>query len=337
MKKTLAALCFILSITGELLVAQNSLADLPKKAIEQSQITLPGSRPFHLLARVFEQTNPDNQGFNAQIEEFWVSPDKWRRTIKSAEFSEVLVVNGSQQREELTGDYYPNWLRTIVNAISDPGGPINGIDLTKSSDNPVIGGTKVCRRFSMRVGAPPASNRVFLSVCFQNGLLDSVGKPGYSADYSDYKKFGEKKVARKIDEWMEPGTTIEAKIEDLTELSKIDDAVFQINKPNDPLQTVTVSEEVLRAMMTVSPTMQWSSVRDGKTSGVLSIYVCIDRSGHVRETYALNSDHPVMSDDARQQIMKWQFKPAGVNGTPVQVEGILTFAYETKLDPQNGK
>lgn len=189
----------------------------------------------------------------------------------------------------------------------------------------------------MRVGIPPVSNRVFLSACFQNGLLDSISKPGYSADYSDYQKFGEKKVARKIDEWMEPGTTVEAKIEDLTELSKIDEAMFQIDKTIDPLQTVTASEEMLRAMATVSPTMQWSAIRDGKTSGVLSIYVCIDRSGHIRETYALNSDHPVMGDDARQQLTKWQFKPATFKGIPVQVEGILTFAYETKLDPQNGK
>lgn len=125
MKKTIAVLCFMLSMRGELLVGDSSLADLPKKAIEQSQITLPGSRPFHLRARVFEQTNPDNKGFNADIEEFWVAPDKWRRTIKSAGFSETLVVNGSQEREELTGDYYPSWLRTIVNAISDPGAPIS--------------------------------------------------------------------------------------------------------------------------------------------------------------------------------------------------------------------
>jgi hypothetical protein len=337
MRNTLAVLCFILSIAGELLAANNSLADLPKKAIDQSQITLPGSRPFHLRANVVEMTNPDNKGFEAEIEEFWVAPDKWRRIVKSADFSETLVVNGEKTREEISGEYYPNWLRTIVNAIFDPGAQIAGIDLTRSSDNPVIGGTKTCRRFSSPVGISPVTNRVFHSFCFDNGLLESVLRPGYRAEYLDYKKFADKKVARRVQEWLEQGTTLQAKIEELNELSPVSDDMFGVVQPTDILETVAITEQAVRGLVTASPAMQWSSVRGGKTTGVLSVYVCIDRAGHVREAYALNSDHPVMSDDAQRQLLKWHFKPAKLKGMPVQVEGILTFAYETKLDPQNGK
>jgi hypothetical protein len=46
------------------------------------QLTLPGSRPFHLQATLVETTNPKSQ-YQAKIEEFWLSPTKWRRTIES--------------------------------------------------------------------------------------------------------------------------------------------------------------------------------------------------------------------------------------------------------------
>lgn len=47
--------------------ASDSLADLPKKAIERSQITAPGSHPFVLKAKVFEATNPENEEYKAEI------------------------------------------------------------------------------------------------------------------------------------------------------------------------------------------------------------------------------------------------------------------------------
>ncbi len=54
--------------------------------------------------------------------------------------------------------------------------------------------------------------------------------------------------------------------------------------------------------------------------------------GHVRETFPLNSDNAGLDDVARQQVQKWQFKPAVSKGVPVQVEGILTFAFNTKIE-----
>jgi hypothetical protein len=63
--------------------AADSLSDLPKKAMERSQITSPGSHPFVLKAQVLEITNPSNANYKAEIEEYWVAPDKWRRTVKT--------------------------------------------------------------------------------------------------------------------------------------------------------------------------------------------------------------------------------------------------------------
>jgi hypothetical protein len=312
----------------------DSVADLPGKAIEQSQITLPGSRPFILKARVLEETNPANTNYDAEIEEYWVAPDKWRRTVRTTGFSQTLVVNGEKTGEQLTGDYYPNWLRTIVAAIFEPGNALQGIDMSQSSDNPVMGGVKVCRRFTYMAGIAPVSNKVFYSFCFQGGLLESVVIPGYEVSYRTYKDFAGKRVAHAIREEVEPGTELLATITDLRELANIDEAQFAIQETSTPLQTVEMSEEVLRSLATTAPEIVWPTVRSGADKGTLSLYVCLDRSGHVREIYELNSSNAGLSDVARDQVMKWQFKSAVQQGVPVQVESMLTFAFQTAVaDP----
>lgn len=307
-------------------------ADLSKRAIERSQLTLSGSQPFHLKAETVEATNLENDRYKATIEEYWMSPGKWRRTVKTEDFSQTLIINGTDTREEMTGEYYPNWLQTMVTALFNPVVKLEGVDLTKSSDNPQPG--KLCRRFEFRAGFPPITNRVFSSYCFQDGKIASIDLPGFDAEYEDYKRFGSKEVARRIREYIEPGEELEAKITELTELTKADESLFTISQPNEPLQTVYISEETLRKLAADPLEVQWPPVRGGKTEGVLSVFVCLDREGHVRESYGLNSDHPEMTDAARSQLASVKFKPAVFHGAPAQVEGILTFAYTTKIgDP----
>ena len=311
-----------------------SLAELPKHAIEQSQLTLPGSQPFHLKAKVFESSDRENDSHNAEIEEHWVAPGKWRRTIKTADFSEVLIVNGATTAERITGDYYPNWLRTIVNGIFDPGARLQNVNMSASSDNPMIGGEQVCRRFMFLASNPPVTNKVFSTYCFQDDLIASIGVPGYEISYADYKKFGEKQVARKLGEYIESGTELRADIYVLEALQAPDDSLFKSDQPSiAPLRTILISEATLRGLAVSAPDMHWPTLTSGRNPGTLSIYVCIDRQGHVRETLPLNSDNPIMTAAAREQVLNWQFKPAINQGEPVQVESILTFAYDTKIVP----
>jgi len=64
---------------------------------------------------------------------------------------------------------------------------------------------------------------------------------------------------------------------------------------------------------------------------VLSLYVSIDRSGHVREAWPVASDNAELDAVAREQVMRWQYKPY-MNGGPSQIEAVLTFAFATKID-----
>lgn len=306
-------------------------SDLPKKAIERSQLTQPGSRPFVLKAKVVESTNLANVDYRAEIEETWSSPDKWRRTVKTNKFSQILVVNGTKTTEQLTGDYYPNWLRTIVSALFDPGLEAQGVDLSRSSDNPMIGGNKLCRRFTYMAGVAPVTNKVFSTFCFEGGLLDSISTGGYNAYYENYKNFAGKKVGHKIREYIESGTELEATIEELSEAKSIDESLFTVSETSVPLQTIRTNERTLRDLIVGSPEITWPTVRSGADKGTLSLYLCIDRAGRVREIYKLNSSNPGVSDAVRDQVIKWQFKPAVNRGQPVQVEGILTFAFQTAV------
>jgi len=314
------------------------VANLPTRAVQQSEITSPGSQPFHLIAEVFEATNLHNDRYRAKIEEWWVAPDKWRRIITSPEFSQTLIVNGSQIGEQLVGDYYPNWLRTMVNGIFNPGGPLRAVDMSQSTDNPLPGGAHFCRRFESHVGIPPVQNSIFSSYCFDGDLIESVGIPGYEIAYHDYSKFAGKLVARSLHEYIEPGTELGGKIDELTELKTPDNSLFNLQQTDSRLRTITVSEKALRASAISSPAMQWPPIQGGRATGDLSIYVCIDRTGRIRETYELNSHHPEMSEAAVNQLAEWRFKPMFIDGSAVQVESILTFAYETRIIPkgQNG-
>lgn len=330
-RRSLPVLISLLALTS-LSVAVDSLDELPKKAIEHSQITLPGSHPFVLKAKVLEVTNPSNASYQTEIEEYWVAPDKWRRTVKTPSFSETLIVNGKKTSEQLTGDYYPNWLRTIVAAIFDPGDALKGIDLSRSSDNPMSSGNKTCRRFTFMAGAHPVSNKVFSIFCFDDGLIDMAVKPGYEVIYKNYKTFAGKHVARTITEEIESGTVVEATIEDLVELKSPDDAIFAVAGDNAPVQTIRADEPTLRSLSLNTPEIVWPAHTGGKDTGTLSLYVCVDRTGHVREIYELNSSNPGLSDVAREQVMKWQFKPASSQRVSVQVEAILTFAFHVAPD-----
>jgi outer membrane biosynthesis protein TonB len=72
-------------------------------------------------------------------------------------------------------------------------------------------------------------------------------------------------------------------------------------------------------------------VREGKTEGVMSVYVSVDRSGQVREVWPLASNNPGLNEAAREQLLHWQYRPYN-NGGLSQMEAVLTFAFATRIE-----
>ncbi len=145
------------------------VSDLAEHALQQSQLTLPGSRLFHLQATLVETTNPKSQ-YQAKIEEFWLSPTKWRRAIESPGFSQTLIVDGDRVSEKNVGDYFPWWLNKFVIALFDP---IPMLDRLKQSNSemPELGAGA-----SMPTCSDLHTRTDRWVICFEggHGLLDSV-------------------------------------------------------------------------------------------------------------------------------------------------------------------
>ena len=316
------------------------LAEVAQHAVEQSKLTATGSAPFHLKATIVETTNPDST-YKGEIEEYWVSGGKWRRTVSSPGFSQTLIVNGDQISEQDKGDYFPWWLNDLVTAIFDPLPMLDSLSKVSASMQKPSGSehSNSCARLQTKVGTPPVENSAFLVFCFEgsHGLIESAITPGYDAEFKDYRDFKNKQVARRFVIDPEPGTTIEAKITELDELTSPDEGLFAVQQPTPPTERmgrISVSETTIRSLSAYTPDILWPSVRSGKTTGVLSMYISVDRSGHVREAWPLNSDNAGLEDPAREQVMKWQFKPAKMHDVPVQTETVLTLAFNTKIgDP----
>jgi len=313
--------------------SEDTLSDLARR----TSLTSSDSRPFHLQGKIVETTNPES-GYQGEIDEYWISPSKWRRSVQSPDFSQTVIQNGDKYVEENRGAYYPIWLRTLVDSVVDPArmlGTLRQSDLGRFGTTGKI--ATMCKRLEERVGASSAQNTVFSNFCFTDSpaILESALTPGHGVQFKDYKSFEGKMIARHLVSTPESGTTIEAKITKLTPLGDVDESLFNVPQSTPltgQIRTIQISGEKAQQMYADAPSIVWPTTRGGKISGVLSVYASADRTGQVREVWPLNSDNPNLDDSVREQVMKWKFKPAVNNGAPVQIETILTFPFQTKLE-----
>ena len=332
----LAGLCCAGAVQAPAQDKTLSLGDAAASAVKQSQLTLPGAPPFHLKASVTNEVNPASN-YKATVEESWLSAKHWRRTIESPGFSQTLVVDEDKISETDRGDYYPLWLRDLVTAIFDPL-PMaqqlqhfrGAVTLPGDSDT-----SYSCANFAVPGGVPPAQSNLAYAFCFRgkSGLLQNVLTPGYKAQFDDYQPFKGRMVARRIIADLAPDVKLQAQITSLEGTLPTSRELFTVDQPTPAAQQLSsqeVAEATARAIAVAAPPIAWPAVREGKISGVLSVYISVDKLGQVREVWPLQSDNPELNAAARQQLMQWRFQPYQ-NGVPMQMESVLTFAFQTKM------
>ena len=288
--------------------------------VEQATLIAPGSSPFYLQATITERGDPDER---VEVEMSWVAPDKWKRTIRSAEFSQMLIVNGDKIFEEDSDDYLPLAIQVLTTAIVDPRPIIAALrpgDIARTKAN----------------GASDESGKVcFGKMCFKggNGLAETVAAPGRSVTFADYRPFKNKRVARQLSYQIDPGDSYQAHVTILGEL-KSDETQFAVPEPTPKekqIRCVVLAEAELRALALQPTEIIWPQVLEGNnTSGETSYYLSVDRSGQVHEILPLSVSVERADDSARRQIMKWKFKPAVKDGVAVQAEAILNFHFDTR-------
>jgi hypothetical protein len=311
----------------------NGWFETAARALQNSQLTLPGSRPFHLTAEVIEVGEPDSD-HRAKIEEYWISPDKWRRTVESPAFSQSLVVNSGNTLEKDQGDYFPSWLNRAITALFDP---IPGLVM------PTVIRSDPFKNLDSRVGSvcpsveTPSDRWHF---CFEphRVLLTSAFdlSTGYGAEFKDFKEFAKKQVPRQVTFDPEPGTEIQTTITQSAELQSPDEQMFVIDQSTpavDRIKIVHVDEAAFRQLSSTSTDIDWPTVSGGLAKGGCAVYASADRTGHIREVWPGGCDNTGLQTPLREIVRKWQLRPATSNGVPVQVQARLTFAFETKVAP----
>jgi hypothetical protein len=314
-----------------------SIGQAADHAVQQSKLTLAGGTPFHLKAHI-ANAGAAKPEYSADVEEYWASPEKWRRTVQSAGFSQTLVVNGGKVSEKLTGDYYPFWLRDLVTALFDPLPMVDQLRAMRGQLEIPEDSAKSnsCLNMQFKVGVAPVQNSLTYAFCFggKGGLLQAVLTPGYKAQFADYQPFRKQMVARTIKAEFAPGLSFTAKVIELAELSSVDEKLFAIETTTpaaEQMKTSQVGEDSARLLALNAPPIVWPAVREGKTAGVMSLYISSDRSGQVREVWPLASNNAELNEAAREQLLHWQYKPYA-NGGPSQVEAVLTFAFTTRIE-----
>jgi len=319
-----------LLVLGLLLSAITGVGQsVPDAQVVQAWLTEPGSTPFYLQSVITERSDPNEQ---IDVEMSWLAPDKWKRTIKSEEFSQTLIVNGEKVFEEDSADYMPLPIQVLTTAMVDPRPMVAAVwpgDHINTKANGRAGENG-------RMCFDPAGK---MCVMTRNGLTEVLDAPGRSITLSDYRKFKNKRVARLLNFKIDQGDSYELHINTLGEL-KSDGSAFAIEEPTPKekqIRSVVVSDSELRSLALESTEIIWPQVlEDNNTSGETSYYVSVDRSGQVREILPLSVTVERADDSARRQIMKWRFKPVVKDGVPVQAEAIVNFHFDTRgYGPRN--
>jgi len=104
---------------------------------------------------------------------------------------------------------------------------------------------------------------------------------GYSAEFKDHKKFGDKNVARLIENDPEPGTHLQATIVSLAEFTQLDAKMFEvptITPENQRIGTIRVDEETVRKISLNGAEINWPTVGEGLTTGGCAVYISADRT-----------------------------------------------------------
>src|SRR5260370_42065913 len=82
------------------------VVEVLRELVKRSTLAEPGGEAFYLRANVRDKMHADWE-YNAEAEEYWASPTKWRRTIRSKRLSQTLIGNVDHSCQQKTGHYFP--------------------------------------------------------------------------------------------------------------------------------------------------------------------------------------------------------------------------------------
>jgi hypothetical protein len=308
-----------------------------RKAVERSTLNQPGTKPFHLKAMLAPSRDRD-RGSNrtGEVEIWWTSPTQWKREVRSPEFHQIAIVNGSQESQKNEGDYFPEWLREAAVALIEPVPSLDHVlEQVKDADvKKLMGSTHFSWIMMSTDGTVQSGMGAGIAVTDSTGLLFYGSGLGWSGLYHDYKSFHGRMVARTVSVG---SPEVTAKITTLEDLREVPSGFFDAGTnagDSQTLRTILVEETSLRKNLLPMEPVAWPALKDGPLEGTATTTITVDRTGKVRQIESIVTNNPGVKDAASAAITAMRFKPYLENGVPVQVVSRITLPFKTVRSEQ---
>jgi TonB family protein len=307
-----------------------------RKAIEKSTLDQPGTKPFHLKATVgpIRAQDADAAERTGSIEIWWESPSRWRREVRSPQFSQVEIVNEGKDWQKNEGDYFPEWLREAAVVLVRPVPDVEGLlDRLKGAEVRQLLGVTHYSWVTMGSDGKVSKGIGAAISIREDGLIQDGSGLGFSVFFEvpagskePFQDFHGRKVGRRI----ECGSVVDA-VTLLEDLKGTPAGFFEVPAAGGDaaLQTLVVAELAERENLIPGPAPTWPALEQGPLEGVMLAEVGIDRTGKVRNVPIVLSDNPGLNDVAKTQVEAMRFKPMLLNGQPVQVVTTITMPFKT--------
>lgn len=202
-----------------------NMAGRVKKAVKKITLDQPGTKPFHLKAELAPSFERDkDSGRTGQVEIWWQSPTRWRRELRSPEFHQVEIVDGTSDWEKNEGDYFPEWLREMAVELIHP------VPLDQVLDHLKTG--EASRTFGqLNIGWITNTGTDEVHGIMRSGvaLREDTGQLlyafgfGWGGAFKDYQSFHGRMVAHTVS-WGSPEVT--AKVVTIENLGKVPAGFF---------------------------------------------------------------------------------------------------------------
>ncbi len=250
--------------------------------VHRSTLAEPGGRPFYLKATITDSRDAKSE-FNGTVEEYWVSPTKYRRVVKLRDFSQTRIVNGDRIYEENTGDYFPVNDEMLADEIVDPL-PKKAVDLMNrlGMEATEPGGAEGQCMAEKYFDDEGTETRVLLAYNCKTGLLIYLWSPSCCYGVmTDYKKFHDKLVAFGTQD-----DPINIHVDTLRDLDSPDETLFAISETTPPanrLTTTQIGEKAARQLISDQKESHWPAVKNKPAVKSIDVYLVIGRDGSVKE------------------------------------------------------
>jgi len=328
-----SALLYFPCIPAAVIARAEDPSALVKQAVEKSTLDQQGTRPFHLKATCAPTNVRDNDSHRTgEIEIWWQSPTKWRREVRSPEFHQIAIVNGSHQWQKNEGNYFPDWLREVTLAIIRPIPLPKDVLIQRVKTAQVrhlMGQTNIDWEKTTAFADAQSNGRGHLALMDNSGLIFYTGGPGWSGEYKNFADFHGRLIARTVASGY---IEVTAKVDTLEDLSPTMNDLFDADAPGgdtQQIETVILDEDTLRQSLSPGKPFSWPPTANGPFQGMVGADIVLDRSGKIREMTPPVSDNPAMRDAAAQQFRAMQFQPMLRNGIPVQVAAHFSVPFKT--------